>query len=153
MGDGTEMAGDRETAGRTGPPGGTGEAPGGRAWTFLTNHGHVIVYLTGSPDARIRDVADGVGITERAAQGILRDLVEAGYVTATRVGRRNTYRINASLPLRHPREADHTVGELLAVFGPASAPVETPAGSAQPSGAGPAQPSGATASSPAQPPS
>lgn len=92
-------------------------SPAPRTWTFLTNHGHVIVYLTGSPDARIRDVAEGVGITERAAQGILRDLVHAGYVTATRVGRRNTYRIDASMPLRHPLEADHTIGELLAALG------------------------------------
>jgi DNA-binding transcriptional regulator PaaX len=65
----------------------------------------------------VRDVAEGVGITERAAQSILSDLVEAGYVSVTKIGRRNSYRLNAELPLRHPSEADHTVGELLAVFG------------------------------------
>ncbi|MFM2437655.1 MAG: hypothetical protein RLZ55_466 [Actinomycetota bacterium] len=84
-----------------------------RKWTFLTNHGHVLVYLARHPDPRVRDVASGVGITERAAQGILADLAEAGYISVTREGRRNRYRIDTELPLRHPDEADHTVGELL----------------------------------------
>ncbi|MDQ1247579.1 MAG: hypothetical protein QG597_1949 [Actinomycetota bacterium] len=88
-----------------------------RQWTFLSNHGHILVYVAAHPDARIRDVADDVGLTERAAQGILGDLSDAGYLTVTRVGRRNSYRINPELPLRHPHEADHTVGELLEVFG------------------------------------
>jgi hypothetical protein len=87
-----------------------------RRWTFLSNHGHVLVYLVRHPEPRVRDVAAGVGITERAAQSILGDLAEAGYVTVTRVGRRNSYRINPDLPLRHPDESDHTIGELLEVF-------------------------------------
>jgi predicted transcriptional regulator of viral defense system len=87
-----------------------------RQWTFLSNHGHILVYVAAHPEARIRDVADSIGLTERAAQGILGDLAETGYLTVTRVGRRNSYRINPDLPLRHPHEADHTVGELLAVF-------------------------------------
>ncbi len=91
--------------------------PSGRRWTFLSNHGHALVFLARNHDPRVRDVADGVGITERAAQSILSDLVDAGYVSVTKVGRRNSYRLNADLPLRHPREADHTIGELLAVFG------------------------------------
>ncbi|MCB9412605.1 MAG: helix-turn-helix transcriptional regulator [Actinobacteria bacterium] len=89
-------------------------------WTFLSNHGHALVFLAKHDDPRVRDVAEGVGITERAAQSILSDLAEAGYVTVTRVGRRNHYALNPELPLRHPHEADHTVGELLAVFGDAS---------------------------------
>lgn len=88
-----------------------------RQWTFLSNHGHILVYVAAHPDARIRDVAEQIGLTERAAQGILGDLAEAGYLTVTRIGRRNSYRVNPQLPLRHPHEADHTVGELLAVFG------------------------------------
>lgn len=85
-------------------------------WTFLTNHAHVLLCIARDPGARIRDVADRVGITERAAQRILADLTSAGYLTATREGRRNRYRIDPALPLRHPLEQDHQIGEILAVF-------------------------------------
>ena len=85
-------------------------------WTFLTNHAHVLILLANDPDLRIRDVAVRVGITERAAQRILHDLVEAGYVRRLRHGRRNTYRLVLDRPLRHPVEADHTVAELVSVL-------------------------------------
>ena len=88
----------------------------GRQWTFFTNHGHVLVFLSRSPDARVRDIAAEIGITERATQAILSDLNQAGYVTSTRVGRRNTYRVHADRAFRHPIEADHNVGEILAIF-------------------------------------
>lgn len=87
-----------------------------RQWTFFTNHGHVLVFLSGNPDARVRDIAAQIGITERATQAILSDLTQAGYVTATRVGRRNTYRVHTDRAFRHPIEADHNVGEILAIF-------------------------------------
>lgn len=87
-----------------------------RQWTFFTNHGHVLVYLARNSDARVRDIAAEIGITERATQAILADLTRAGYVTATRVGRRNTYRIHADQAFRHPLEADHAVGEMLQIF-------------------------------------
>lgn len=83
------------------------------SWTFLTNHGHVLVCIAKNADVRISEIAAQVGIGERAAQGIVTDLVEGGYVTRTRVGRRNHYMVNPSLPLRHPLERDHEVGELL----------------------------------------
>ncbi len=89
-------------------------------WTFLTNHGHVLVLLADDPDLRVRDVAARVGITERAAQRILHDLVAAGYVMPRRHGRRNTYRLALDQPLRHPVEADHTVGELIAALCPST---------------------------------
>jgi uncharacterized membrane protein len=92
-------------------------AASGRSWTFLTNHAHVLVYLAEEPDARGRDIADQVGITERAAQGIVADLVAEGYVIRTRRGRRNHYAINPDAPLRHPLEDSHTVGELLVTLG------------------------------------
>lgn len=82
-------------------------------WTFLTNHGHAIVMLARDPEARIRDIAQGIGITERATQRIVTDLVEAGYLTRERVGRRNRYSIDPSVPLRHPLEQEHGVGDLL----------------------------------------
>lgn len=82
-------------------------------WTFLTNHAHVLVLLSREPDARIRDIAQAIGITERSAQRIVGDLVEAGYLSKSREGRRNAYALERSLPLRHPLERDHVVGDLL----------------------------------------
>ena len=82
-------------------------------WTFLTNHAHVLVCIARDPDTRLRDIARDVGITERAAQGILGDLVDAGYVERTRVGRRNTYTVNRGASLRHELERGHSVGDLL----------------------------------------
>ena len=90
-------------------------------WTFLTNHAHVLICIARDPDVRLRDVAGLVGITERAAQGIVGDLVEAGYVNRTRVGRRNRYAVNDTLPLRHPLERDQVVGGLLLVATPSEA--------------------------------
>ena len=87
------------------------------SWTFFTNHGHVLVCLAGEPDLRTRDIAELVGITERSAQGIIGDLVAAGYVTRIKEGRRNRYEVHGELPLRHPLEQDHTVGELLVTLG------------------------------------
>ncbi len=86
-------------------------------WTFLTNHGHVLVCIAEEPDIRGRDIADRVGITERAAQSIVADLVAEGYVTRTREGRRNRYQVHPSAPLRHPLEDDHTIGDLLTTLG------------------------------------
>ncbi|MBN9660211.1 MAG: winged helix-turn-helix transcriptional regulator [Acidobacteria bacterium] len=85
-------------------------------WTFLTNYGHVLLCIASDPQIRLRDVADKVGITERAAQRIVADLIEEGYVESTRHGRRNEYRINASLPLRHPVEEQSQVAALLALI-------------------------------------
>ncbi len=103
----------------------------GKAWTFLTNHARVLICITRGPDLRMRDIADYVGVTERAAQLIVTDLEEAGYLTRTKVGRRNTYTINPDLPFRHPAEADHDIYELIAVFAAdddASRPAEASGG-------------------------
>ncbi|WBL37450.1 winged helix-turn-helix domain-containing protein [Tepidiforma flava] len=87
-------------------------------WTFLTNHGHVLLCIANDPGIRLRDVAERVGITERAAQRIVADLVEAGYITRKRVGRRNVYEIHPERPLRHPVEQAHSVGELFRLIEP-----------------------------------
>jgi predicted transcriptional regulator len=86
-------------------------------WTFLSNHGHVLLAIGQDPTVRIRDVADRVGITERSAQQILNDLVADGYVLRTRTGRRNTYELSPGMPFRHPLEDGQTVDGLLALFG------------------------------------
>ena len=82
-------------------------------WAFLTNHAHVLLCLRRDPTARMRDVAAAVGITERAAQRIVAELEEDGYLSRTRDGRRNRYVLHHGLGLRHPLEGSHTVDELL----------------------------------------
>jgi DNA-binding Lrp family transcriptional regulator len=82
-------------------------------WRFVTNHGHVLGCIAADPTARLRDIAAIVGITERAVGQIVRELEEAGYLTKTRVGRRNRYEVHGDLPLRHPRHRHHSVDELL----------------------------------------
>lgn len=82
-------------------------------WTLFSNHGHVLLYLAREPDARLRDVAENVGITERAVQKIVRDLQEGGVISVRKQGRRNRYRINGRKPLRHELEAHRSVGSLV----------------------------------------
>jgi DNA-binding MarR family transcriptional regulator len=84
-----------------------------RPWRFLTNHTQVLLCIAQAPDIRLRDVAEQVGITERAAQRILADLVEAGYVERERDGRRNNYRINEHRHMRHPAQEDLEISTLL----------------------------------------
>ena len=86
-------------------------------WTFLTNHAHVLVCIASDPEVLLKDVATKVGITERAAQRIAADLIAEGYVTATKVGRRNHYTVNGALPFRHPLERSNAVGSLLSLLG------------------------------------
>lgn len=88
----------------------------GRHWTFLSNHGHVLICLARDPEARLRDVALAVGITERAVQKIVSDLEEAGVVERVREGRRNRYRLFLDRPLRHPIESHRSIGSLLAMI-------------------------------------
>ena len=85
-------------------------------WTFFSNHGHVLVCLANNNEARLRDVADEVGITERAAQKIVKDMQDAGYLTVTRHGRRNRYQINKRKSLRHSLESHCNVGKLLSTL-------------------------------------
>ena len=82
-------------------------------WTFLTNHSHVLICLAEDPEMRLRDVAERVGITERAVFRIVADLEEAGVITRHREGRRNQYEVHGGQPLRHVIEQHRTVGDLL----------------------------------------
>jgi DNA-binding Lrp family transcriptional regulator len=91
----------------------------GSGWTFLTNHAHVLFCIAQDPDVRLRDVAARVGITERAVQRIVTDLEGEGYLDVSKEGRRNRYRVNYDLPLRHPIERHRTVKALIdLVLGP-----------------------------------
>lgn len=82
-------------------------------WTFLTNHTHVLICLSETPEMRIRDLADAVGITERAVQRIVAELEQAGAITIHKEGRRNHYVVNTTLPLRHPVESHCQIGDIL----------------------------------------
>ncbi len=96
-----------------------------KSWTFLSNHGHVLLCIAEDPGIRTRDISDQVGITERATQTIIADLVEAGYVRRNKVGRRNHYEIEANLPLRHSVEQPNSVGALLGLVVKAEAEAAT----------------------------
>ena len=82
-------------------------------WTFLTNHGHVLVAINRDPELRQRDISELVGITPGAVQKILDDLEADGYIRREKVGRRNRYEVVPGEPLRHPLEDHHTIDELL----------------------------------------
>jgi DNA-binding MarR family transcriptional regulator len=79
----------------------------------LTNHAHVLICISRDHTIRTRDIAILVGITERATQAIIADLVATGYLQRQREGRRNLYTVSVTAPFRHPIEAKHNVGDLL----------------------------------------
>lgn len=82
-------------------------------WTFLTNHSHVLICLALEPDMLLREVAQKVGITERAVQKIVLELEDGGVLTRTKVGRRNHYTIKEGRSLRHPVEGHRQIKDLL----------------------------------------
>ena len=89
-----------------------------KPWRFLTNHTQVLLCIARDPGARMKTIADSVGITERAAQRIVRDLVESGFVQRQRIGRRNRYVIDRELHMRHRAQHDREIGELLDLLQP-----------------------------------
>jgi DNA-binding IclR family transcriptional regulator len=82
-------------------------------WSFLTNHARALLFVAHDPDARLRDLALALGVTERTAFGIVADLTEAGYVVKEKDGRRNRYHIQGHLPLRGSISEESTIGEVL----------------------------------------
>lgn len=89
------------------------EAKSPARWTFLTNHSHVLIRLSENPKTTLREVAQDVGITERAVLRIVQELEDQGFVERERVGRQNEYRVLADQPLRHPIEAHCCIGDIL----------------------------------------
>jgi DNA-binding MarR family transcriptional regulator len=83
---------------------------------LVTNHGHVLAHVAADPDARLRDIAESVGITERTAAQIVNDLEQAGYLAKTRVGRRNRYQIDSERKVRTARLPAMTIGQLLTLL-------------------------------------
>ncbi len=87
-------------------------------WTFLSNHGLVLLSIAEDPGIRLRDVGERVGITERAAHRIVTELVDAGYLVRERNGRRNRYEISDDRTLPEPLASDKKLGDLLRFFTP-----------------------------------
>lgn len=94
-------------------PGANQAVPRKAPWTFLTNHSHVLLLIARTPESRMRDLAEQVGITERAVQRIIDELEQGGYLTVAKQGRRNVYTVRGEPHLRHPVEAARTVGDLI----------------------------------------
>jgi DNA-binding IclR family transcriptional regulator len=85
-------------------------------WTFLSNHAQVLLCIAQDPDVRLRDIADQVGITERAAHRIVSELDHAGYLARERDGRRNRYTIGHDLPLPDRVASKQKIGDLLEIL-------------------------------------
>lgn len=91
-------------------------------WTFLSNYAHVLVCVARDPDATLREIANRVGVTERAVHRIVSELETAAVITIDRTGRSHHYEIDVMAPLRHPLEQEKSVGDLLfALLTPAEA--------------------------------
>ncbi|MEY4146592.1 MAG: hypothetical protein RL278_148 [Actinomycetota bacterium] len=83
-------------------------------WTFLSNHAHVLVCVAKNPDMRLCEVAELVGVRERTVHRIVHELIDAGYISVTKVGRNNVYAVDLDKPLRHPLEAEHNIQAIVA---------------------------------------
>ena len=86
-------------------------------WIFLSNHALVLSYIAHHPRITARELANAVGITERTTRKIISDLLETGYIAKKLEGRRNHYRVNPDLALRHPSHGETAVGDLLEALG------------------------------------
>jgi predicted transcriptional regulator len=86
------------------------------SWTFLSNHGRILIQIAQNPDLKVTEIAATIGITERSTLSILGDLEETGYISVERIGRRNRYTVNPKKKFRHPSEASHSIGELIKIF-------------------------------------
>ena len=88
-----------------------------RPWTFITDHGRILVYLAKHQHATAREIAEEASLSERGVQKIIHDLVAEGYIEPERQGRGNAYHLHPELPMRHCLEREHAVGELLGAMG------------------------------------
>jgi DNA-binding IclR family transcriptional regulator len=82
-------------------------------WSFLTNHARALLFIAQNPEARLRDLASALDVTERTAYGVVADLTESGYVVKEKDGRRNRYHVQEHLPLRDSIGRERTIGEVL----------------------------------------
>lgn len=110
------MPNSKERAPSSPPAAAAPREPSAHRWTFLSNHGHVLVCLARDPHARLRDIAERIGITERAVGGLVHDLEAEGFLERHRAGRRNSYVLRLDRPLRHAIEGHRDVRDLIELF-------------------------------------
>ena len=90
-------------------------------WKFFTNHALVLLAVAADPEILLREIAEAVGITERAAHRIIGDLEGGGYISRQRKGRRNYYQVHLDAVLtqpglNHPLLQGRTMGQLAAQY-------------------------------------
>jgi hypothetical protein len=90
-----------------------------RKCLLFTNHALVLGVIAADPAVRIRDIAQRVEITERAVETLLADLIQVGFLTRKRVGRRNVYEVHQHEKLRHPLIGERDVGGVVRAMLPA----------------------------------
>lgn len=95
-------------------------------WTFITNHARVLLVIAADPTVRLRDIASTLDITERAAQRIVTELVDEGYLTRKREGRRNSYKVHPKMPMRAAQVRQTEIGEVLDILLANQDPLEHP---------------------------
>jgi len=95
-----------------------GTAADEHGWAFITSHAAILLEVHRHPEATVRELAAAASLTERQAHRVLADLVASGYITRTRVGRRNVYRVDEDRPMRHRTVAHHQIKELLTALSP-----------------------------------
>ena len=95
-------------------------------WTFITNHARVLLVIAADPTVRLRDIASTLDITERAAQRIVTELVDEGYLTRKREGRRNSYKVHPKKPMRAAQVRQTEIGEVLDILLANQDPLEHP---------------------------
>ena len=88
-------------------------------WTFLSNHGRVLLYLSMNPESTTEHISRETELSLRGVQKIIAELEEAGYIARHKEGRRNYYTIHPEMPMRHQLEKEHAIGEILKAIGPA----------------------------------
>lgn len=88
-----------------------------KEWTFLTNHGRVLVYIAKHQHSTTQETAQRAGLSIRAVQQIITDMEKGGYIARYKEGRRNRYVIHPEIPMRHRLERDHAIGDILQALG------------------------------------
>jgi predicted transcriptional regulator len=86
-------------------------------WTFITRHAAVLSLIAKHPKVKAIELANQVGITERAVRKIIADLFAAGYIGKNREGRGMRYTVNPVLSLRQATHREVAVGDLLISLG------------------------------------
>lgn len=86
-------------------------------WYFLDNHALVLLAVVRDPDATVRELAEAVGVTERTAFRVLRDLETEGYIRREGTGRGGRYIVAEDMPMRHPLNRAAPIRQLIDLLG------------------------------------